>query len=243
MARLRARKLPERTMSICDDQTARAAVTDAALSLAKARAAALAECTHQGIWEDRRQAWVASNPQVLAADAALTAAQDTLAEVTLTLTFRALPRPAWEQLVRDHAPTEAQADKGMEYNDDTFPAALISACHVERDADGAEVDGMSEADVQELLDTWPDAEAKALFTAALVINQTIRADLGKRLTSDPGFRAEMELCHSYGIPHSQFTGAGDGRWTVRCSRQLHHTGGLRHDQAPPGVNNARDHYN
>jgi hypothetical protein len=77
MARLRARKLPERTMSICDDQAAKAAVTDAALSLAKARAAALAECTEQGIREDQRDAWVASNPQVLAADASLTAAQRT----------------------------------------------------------------------------------------------------------------------------------------------------------------------
>ncbi|MBT2509853.1 hypothetical protein J7I98_29105 [Streptomyces sp. ISL-98] len=24
----------------------------------------------------------------------------------------------------------------------------------------------------------------------------------------------MELCHQYGIPHSQFTAAGDGRWTA-----------------------------
>ncbi|MDH6214129.1 MULTISPECIES: hypothetical protein [Streptomyces] len=24
----------------------------------------------------------------------------------------------------------------------------------------------------------------------------------------------MELCHAYGLPHSQFTGAGDGRWTA-----------------------------
>jgi hypothetical protein len=179
MARLRARKLPERTLSICDDQDAKTAVTEAALTLAKARAGALAECTEQGIREEQRDAWVASNPQVLAADTGLTRAQDALADATLTLTFRAVPRPVWEQLLRDHAPTEAQADQGMEYNVDTFPAALISACHVERDAGGAEVEGMSAADAQELLDTWADAEAKALFTAALVINQTLRADLGK----------------------------------------------------------------
>ncbi|MET8326256.1 hypothetical protein [Streptomyces sp. NPDC005181] len=179
MARLRARKLPERTLSICDDQDAKTAVTEAALNLAKARAGALAECTEQGIREEQRDAWVASNPQVLAADTGLTRAQDALADATLTLTFRAVPRPVWEQLLRDHAPTEAQADQGMEYNVDTFPAALISACHVERDAGGAEVEGMSAADAQELLDTWADAEAKALFTAALVINQTLRADLGK----------------------------------------------------------------
>lgn len=179
MARLRARKLPERTLSICDDQDAKTAVTEAALALAKARAGALAECTEQGIREEQRDAWVASNPQVLAADTDLTRAQDALADATLTLTFRAVPRPVWEQLLRDHAPSEAQADQGMEYNVDTFPAALISACHVERDAGGAEVEGMSAADAQELLDTWADAEAKALFTSALVINQTLRADLGK----------------------------------------------------------------
>jgi hypothetical protein len=179
MARLRARKLAERTVSICDDTDAKTAVTEAAVALAKARAGALAECTEQGIREEQRDAFVASNPQVVAADAGLTGAQEALAEATLTLTFRALPRPVWEQLLRDHAPSEAQADQGMEYNVDTFPAALIAACHVERDAGGVEVEGMSEADAQELLDTWSDGDAKALFTAALVINQTLRADLGK----------------------------------------------------------------
>ncbi|MFJ1529719.1 hypothetical protein ACIOFV_15040 [Streptomyces mirabilis] len=179
MNRLRARKLPERTLSICDDEDAKTAVTDAALALAKARATALTECAGQGIREDQRDAWVASNPHVLAADATLTDAQDSLDAVTLTLTFRALPRPVWEQLLREHAPTEAQADQGMEYNVETFPAALVSACHVERDEAGEAVDGMNVADAQELLDTWADAEAKALFTAALLINQTLRADLGK----------------------------------------------------------------
>ncbi|MFH8772009.1 hypothetical protein [Streptomyces sp. NPDC017958] len=179
MARLRARKLPESTLSICDDDGVKTTVTDAALELAKARAAAMAECVEQGIGEDKRDAWVASNPKVVAADHALSRAQEEQAEATLTLTFRALPRPVWEELLREHAPTEAQADRGMEYNVDTFPAAVISACHIERDDAGTEVDGMTVANAQELLDSWPDAEAKALFTAALVVNQTLRADLGK----------------------------------------------------------------
>ncbi|MGW4047821.1 hypothetical protein [Streptomyces sp. NPDC004721] len=179
MAKLRARKLPEHTLSICDNEDAKRAVGEAALGLAKARAEALAECAEQGIREDQRDAWVASSPQVVAADGALTGAQEGLDEATLRLTFRALPRPVWEQLLREHAPTEAQADQGMEYNVETFPAALISACHVERGEEGAELEGMSVADAQELLDSWPDAEAKALFTAALVVNQTLRADLGK----------------------------------------------------------------
>ncbi|MGW1798642.1 hypothetical protein ACWCQN_22315 [Streptomyces sp. NPDC001984] len=160
MARLRARKLPERTLSICDAEDAKTAVTDAALALAKARAAALAECAEQGIREDQRAAWVASNLHVLAADAALNGAQEALEAATLALTFRALPRPVWEQLLREHAPSEAQADQGMEYNVETFPAALISACHVERDEAGEVVDGMSVADAQELLDTWADASSR-----------------------------------------------------------------------------------
>src|SRR4051794_20990516 len=97
MARLRARKLPERTLSICDDADAKTAVAETAMARAKARAAAMDECAEQGIREEQRDAWVASNPQVLAADAAMSGAQDALEAVTLTLTFRALPRPAWEQ--------------------------------------------------------------------------------------------------------------------------------------------------
>ncbi|MEU3340405.1 hypothetical protein [Streptomyces sp. NPDC006668] len=179
MERLRARKLPERTMSICDDEAAKTAVTEAAMELARARAEALDECAKQGVGEDVRDAFVAANPRVLAADAALSRAQEALAEATTTLTFRALPRPVWEQLLLDHPPTEAQADKGMEYNVDTFPAALISACHIERDETGVELEGMSAEDAQELLDTWADPDAKALFTAPLLVNQTLRADLGK----------------------------------------------------------------
>ncbi|MET9436868.1 hypothetical protein [Streptomyces sp. NPDC006551] len=38
---------------------------------------------------------------------------------------------------------------------------------------------------------------------------------GKRLTHDERLRAELELCHQWGIPHSQFLGAGTGRWTLR----------------------------
>lgn len=36
---------------------------------------------------------------------------------------------------------------------------------------------------------------------------------GKRLITDVQLRTELELCDRWGIPHSQFLGAGDGRWT------------------------------
>ncbi|MFE1452011.1 hypothetical protein [Streptomyces olivaceoviridis] len=38
---------------------------------------------------------------------------------------------------------------------------------------------------------------------------------GKRLIRDERLRRELELCDRWGIPHSQFRGIGDGRWTER----------------------------
>ena len=38
---------------------------------------------------------------------------------------------------------------------------------------------------------------------------------GKRLIRDERLRRELELCDRWGIPHSQFRGIGDGRWSER----------------------------
>ncbi|MEH0535760.1 hypothetical protein ACKI1I_42650 [Streptomyces turgidiscabies] len=170
MARLRARRLPERAVSFLDDQNLKQRVTDAALDMAKTRTSAVGRASEMEVPADEREKWALAQPEVLAAQSALDEARQALVAGTLKLTFRALPRPAWEQLLREHAPTEEQADLGHEYNVETFPAALVSA---------SSVDGMSEVEAQELLDSWSDADAKALFTAALLVNQTMRADLGK----------------------------------------------------------------
>ncbi|GAA2136695.1 hypothetical protein GCM10009760_16360 [Kitasatospora kazusensis] len=179
LARLKARKLAERPASFCDDDQAKRTVSEATLNLVKARSDARTAAAVAGISEREQDAWLESQPQVVIARSLLATAEHALAEATFTLTFRALPRPAWEQLLREHAPSEEQADKGMEYDVDTFPAALVAACHVERDGTGAEVEGMSVADAQALLDEWSDPDAKVLFTAALLPNQTVRGDLGK----------------------------------------------------------------
>ncbi|MFJ6136482.1 hypothetical protein [Kitasatospora sp. NPDC092286] len=179
MARLKARALPERTVRICDDDAAKAAVTDAQLKLAQARAAARTAAAGHGIEDSQVDAFVGAHPQVVIAHSVLATAEQALADATIELTFRALPRPVWEALLAAHAPTEEQADKGQDYNVDTFPSALIAASHVERDAAGTEVDGMTVADAQSLLDEWSDGDAKVLFTGALMVNQKLRADLGK----------------------------------------------------------------
>ncbi|MET7713658.1 hypothetical protein [Streptomyces sp. NPDC005407] len=38
---------------------------------------------------------------------------------------------------------------------------------------------------------------------------------GKRLIADERLRTELELCDRWGIPHSQFLGSSDGRWSPR----------------------------
>ncbi|MFD4394363.1 hypothetical protein [Kitasatospora sp. NPDC058478] len=179
MARLRARALPERTVSICDDAGAKLAVTEAQMRLAQARAAARTAGAGQGINDAEAEAFTEAHPQVVIARSVLATAERALADATVEITFRALPRPAWDALLKAHAPTEQQADQGMEYNIETFPAALISSSHVERDETGAEVDGMTVEDAQVLLDEWSDSDAKLLFTGALAVNQTLRVDLGK----------------------------------------------------------------
>ncbi|MFE2346129.1 hypothetical protein [Kitasatospora cineracea] len=179
MARLKARRLPERTVSICDDDDAKLAVTEAQLTLAKALAEARTAATANGADTGQVDAYVNAHPVVVIARSVLATAEQRLADATIQLTFRGLPRPAWEALLAEHPPTEEQAEKGMDYNVLTFPAALISASHVERDETGAEVDGMSVEDAQLLLDEWSDPDAKTLFTGAMLVNQRMRADLGK----------------------------------------------------------------
>ncbi|MFJ4412977.1 hypothetical protein [Streptomyces sp. NPDC088925] len=170
MARLRARKLPERTASFTDDPGLKRAVTEAALRLADARARAFSEAETQEVPQAQREEWIQAHPDVLAADVGLGAANKEFDDGTVRLRFRALPRPAWEGLLRAYPPSEEQADAGHEYDVDRFPAALISA---------SSVDGMSEDEAQDLLDTWAEPDARALFTAAMLVNQTSRADLGK----------------------------------------------------------------
>ncbi|MFF3329776.1 hypothetical protein ACFYWX_09470 [Streptomyces sp. NPDC002888] len=96
MARLRARQLPERAVSFLDDQDLKQRVTDAALSMAKARTSAVGRASEMEVPADERESWALAQPDVLAAQAALDGARRALAAGTLTLTFRALPRPAWE---------------------------------------------------------------------------------------------------------------------------------------------------
>ncbi|MGI5526813.1 hypothetical protein ACQEVX_05100 [Streptomyces syringium] len=169
LARLRARALPERILTICDDRTAQRCLDDAKTDLAG--------CRHADAVAGR-----STSEETKRAEEDLAAAEALYGEAAIRLTFRALPRPVIDSLIRRFPPTEAQAEDGDAWNPEHFPAALIAAAHVERDESGQEVDGMSEEDAQSLLDAWPIADATALFQAAWQVQQVTRTsaeDMGK----------------------------------------------------------------
>lgn len=162
MERLRRRSLPERVLQICDDPARRTEYEEARRAAQRARVLAESD-TDNGVFA-KRAAEAAARYEVAA---------EALREASVHLTFRALPRPVLEELVHAHPPTDAQAADGAAFNPDTFPAALIAA---------SSVDGMSEAEARELLDTWSAPDANALWETAWEVQQEARsdrADLGK----------------------------------------------------------------
>ncbi|MDX3749621.1 hypothetical protein [Streptomyces sp. AK08-02] len=159
MERLRRRSLPERVLQICDD-TARRTEYDAAKRAA-----------------DRAQLLADGDPDNAALAARATAAAEryetarrAFDTASVSLCFRALPRPVLEELIHAHPPTDQQAADGAAFNPDTFPAALVAA---------SSTDGMSETEARELLDSWSAPDANALWEAAWQVQQESRADLGK----------------------------------------------------------------
>ncbi|MEU7576723.1 hypothetical protein AB0B50_03870 [Streptomyces sp. NPDC041068] len=169
LARLRARQLPEYTLVICDDQDAKQYLDESLRDLARCRMADA---------ENGRD----HSDATAKAEAEVETAQEMFDSVALDLTFKALPRPILDGLIKRFPPTEAQAEDGDAWNPETFPAALIAAAHIERDDNRHTVEGMSEEDAQELLDSWPVAESNALFAAAWQAQQIVRtstAELGK----------------------------------------------------------------
>ncbi|KPI31342.1 hypothetical protein OV320_2558 [Actinobacteria bacterium OV320] len=158
MRRLRERSLAETTFVICDD-------VDVRTRYQRAKRA-----------HEMAQDYVKDHPDDTDAptEAAKAAteydeAKTAYDQVAIPLRFRALPRPALEALYRQHKPSETEADDGKEWAD-TFPPALIAA---------ASVDGMTEGEARELLAAWSLSEANAMFNAAMGVQSTTRADLGK----------------------------------------------------------------
>lgn len=89
----------------------------------------------------------------------LAALEDDARTAAVRFTFRALPRREWRDLIAEH-PSD---DKAWRWDQDTFPAAAITACCVEPEG----VDG------QAIWDDWDEATAKLLGDMAVAVNEVL----------------------------------------------------------------------
>ncbi|MFE1767184.1 hypothetical protein ACFW81_23575 [Streptomyces angustmyceticus] len=158
LERLRNRQRPTATLTICDDRDAKNALLTAQYEQRNAR-----RLTEDDPSPDAKKA-------IRAADAAVTKAQAAVDAASIVLTFRALERAALDALKKAHPPTEEQAEDGYEFNADTLGPDLVAASNL---------DGMTEDQAREFLETWSDAEANALFSTAWNIQMESRLDMGK----------------------------------------------------------------
>lgn len=159
MARLRARRAAEVPLYLWQTPEIRDRFEEALREAKNIRQLADADPSNAALALEAKQA-----------EAALEQARAAYKEDCEVLTFRALPGDTFTDLIKAHPPTEDQAETGADWNEDTFPAALISA---------ASVDGMTEEDAAELLTTWGMADRVDLFQAALAAQNAKRSDWGK----------------------------------------------------------------
>jgi hypothetical protein len=110
-------------------------------------------------------------------------------QASASFLLRGLTRPEYDALLATHPPTEEQAASGAEYNHETFPAALISACHVGRPHDGVTTDdaragrdgrlGMTPATATELLGLLSPSGAKWMFATAVIVCMASAEHVGR----------------------------------------------------------------
>lgn len=159
LERLRNRRRPTVTLTICDDHAAKQALGEAQYAERQAQRSAETAPDDPG-----------AKKALAAARRAAQKAQQAVDEASIRLRFQALERKDFEALKKAHPPTEEQAEDGFEFNIDTFAPELIAA---------SSLDGLTADDARTFLDTWSNAEANALFDAAWGVQGESRMDLGK----------------------------------------------------------------
>lgn len=111
----------------------------------------------------------------------LAEAKAAMRDASIKFVFQAVGRKRYEALVTEHPAPKDQQRKARElrqdvpeFNEDTFPQALVAACLIDP--------MLSEEDVRKLWDSdnFSMAEQRNLFQTAIVVNQNWRVvDLGK----------------------------------------------------------------
>lgn len=157
--KLRNRQRPTASLVICDDADVKKALEDAKFVVRRVTASLESEPNDSGLKKD-----------LAAAQTSLDAAQAAFDEVAIVLRFQALRRPDFEDLKKDHPPTEEQAEEGLAVNVETLGPALIAACSL---------DGITADDAAYYLAEWSEGEASAMFNTAWNMQSGARMDLGK----------------------------------------------------------------
>jgi hypothetical protein len=136
---------------------------------------------------DRRLAVRPDDPNIQTESWEAAAALETLRaqavkqDAVVTVRFRSIGRHAWDDLIRQHPPTDAQTAEAkaagmgdLNFNSDTFPPAVVAA--------SLEDPKLTVDEVAEIWDSpdWNQAELGVLFGAALEVNNSRHTlDLGK----------------------------------------------------------------
>jgi len=157
--RLRNRQRPTASLIICDDPEVKKALEEAKWTIRRLTTSLEATPDDADLKKDLQTA-----------EKILAKAQAAFDEIAIRLEFQALRRPDWEDLKRNHPPTEEQAEDNLIVNLDTIGPVLIAA---------SSLDGITVEDAQYYLDEWSEGEAAALFNTAWSIQSGARMDVGK----------------------------------------------------------------
>ncbi|WP_435606724.1 hypothetical protein [Streptomyces ardesiacus] len=157
--RLRNRQRPVAPLTICDDLTVKKNLEEARFLVRRLTASVETEPDDPDL-----------KKELAAAKRALAKAQEAFDREAIVLRFQALRRPDWEDLKKEHPPTEEQAEDSLIVNVETLGPALIAA---------SSMDGITVEDATYYLAEWSEGEASALFNAAWNVQSGARMDVGK----------------------------------------------------------------
>jgi hypothetical protein len=197
MARLEARQLPKRVVTLVDDALVDAAEeAQVALGLAEAQARVELDEKHSDKKDkvERRAMVEKALPRhrlVRERTQAYEAAEQARIDAEIKIPMQGLPPYVYESLQAQHPATEAQRKNGMAYNVDRFAPVLVSACctdpmTVQQAASliGGEYelvdgDGTPTGKWQKVEGSLVFGEASLLFNTAASLNEGAQARLGK----------------------------------------------------------------
>ncbi|MFJ9420683.1 hypothetical protein [Streptomyces sp. NPDC101249] len=157
--KLRNRARPTTSLTICDDPDLKKQMEESKFVVRRLQAQAEADPSDTSLTRD-----------LDAAQKTLTDVQAAFDEAAIVLRFQAMRRPDFEDLKKEHPPTEAQAEDNLIVNLDTIGPPLVAA---------SSLDGITEDDAAYYLEEWGEGEAAALFNAAWNVQSNTRMDLGK----------------------------------------------------------------